>query len=71
LGDASYSVYLLQWTVVLVVAEASWAPNPRTWPFSVAAVLVLIGVSILSARWIEAPARALIRGRPVRAPRIE
>ena len=71
LGNASYSVYLLQWTVVLVVAEASWAPNPRTWPFSAAAIAVLIAVSIASARWIEAPARTLIRGRPVTAPRTE
>jgi peptidoglycan/LPS O-acetylase OafA/YrhL len=71
LGNASYSVYLLQWTVVLVVAEASWAPNPRTWMFSAAAIAVLIGASILSARWIEAPAREFIRGRPVRPPRIE
>ena len=66
LGDSSYSFYLLQGSLLYIVA-ATWAPSPTTWWFSTLGVLVLIVLSILSARWIEQPARRLLRGRTAQA----
>jgi peptidoglycan/LPS O-acetylase OafA/YrhL len=62
MGDATLSFYLLQWTVVLLVSQTTWAPSPRVWWFSAIAAIVLAGTSLLSARWIERPARTWLRG---------
>jgi peptidoglycan/LPS O-acetylase OafA/YrhL len=63
LGGASYSLYLLQWSVLLILTQASWAPSPRTWWFSGLCVVALIALSLLTARLIEEPARRWIVGR--------
>ena len=63
LGDSSYSFYLLQWAVLLVVLESGWTPHPRVWWFSALALLVLLATSVVTARLIEEPARRFVRGR--------
>ena len=66
LGEASYSFYMFQWSMVLIVAEL--ADGTPGWWLSFAAVVTLAVVSLASARWIETPARNLLRGRrPARA----
>ena len=64
LGEASYSFYMLQWSVVLIVAEI--ADGTPGWWLSAAAIVVLAFISLASARWIEEPTRRLLRGTPAR-----
>jgi peptidoglycan/LPS O-acetylase OafA/YrhL len=61
LGDASYSFYMLQWSFLLVATEI--AGGRPGWWLSMATIGVLTVVSLASARWIESPARRLLRGR--------
>jgi peptidoglycan/LPS O-acetylase OafA/YrhL len=65
LGEASYSFYILQWIVFTVVTQTSWGIEPRRWWFSTLAILVLIVMSLASARWIERPANRALRARRV------
>jgi len=51
---------MLQWSVVLIVAEL--ADGTPGWWLSAAAIVALAFVSLASARWIEAPTRRLLRG---------
>ncbi|MFM9846783.1 MAG: acyltransferase family protein [Hyphomicrobiaceae bacterium] len=62
LGEASYSFYMLQWSVLLVVTEI--AGGTPGWWLSVAAIVVLAFISLASARWIEVPTRRFLRGAP-------
>ena len=62
LGEASYSFYMLQWSVVLIVAEI--AGGTPGWWLSAAAIVVLAFISLASARWIEEPTRRFLRGTP-------
>jgi peptidoglycan/LPS O-acetylase OafA/YrhL len=72
LGEASYSFYMLQWSIQLVVTKiADGTPGWRLsaesgWWFSALAILALAFVSLASARWIEEPARRFLRGAPKR-----
>lgn len=74
LGDASYSFYMLQWSIQLVTTKiADGTPGWRLssepgWWFSALAILVLALISLASARWIEEPARRLLRGAPKAFP---
>ncbi len=65
LGEASYSFYILQWIVLTVVTQTSWSMEPRRWWYSTLAILVLIALSLASARWIERPANRVLRARRV------
>lgn len=58
LGDASYSVYLLQPLVQLHLAWFLWA---YWWPAWGALVAVLCGAALLSRRWIEVPVTRWLR----------
>jgi len=76
MGEASYSFYMLQWPALLIAtAIAGGAPGwflPVTpgWWLSVATILGLALVSLASVRWIEAPARRVLRGTPSTGPAI-
>lgn len=63
LGDASYSFYMLQWSVVIIATEI--AGGTPGWWLSMAAIVALGFVSLASARWVEDPTRRLLRGKPL------
>jgi peptidoglycan/LPS O-acetylase OafA/YrhL len=60
LGHASYSLYLLQWSLLMIIGRSTWAPSSPTWWFSGMCVLLLIAASLVTARRIEEPARRWI-----------
>ncbi|MFM9847905.1 MAG: acyltransferase family protein [Hyphomicrobiaceae bacterium] len=68
LGEASYSFYMLQWSMQLITTKiADGAPAWRLssdlgWWFSALAILVLVFISLATARWIEVPTRRFLRG---------
>jgi peptidoglycan/LPS O-acetylase OafA/YrhL len=71
LGEASYGMYIMQTPVhslCMGVMSLIAVGNPearhaasKSGPFVAAYILVLIGLSLLSLRWYEGPARAAIR----------
>jgi len=76
LGEASYSFYMLQWSVLLIVTKiaggtpGAWPPIALGWWLSAAAIVALVFISLASARWIEVPTRRLLRGVPCTRPAV-
>jgi peptidoglycan/LPS O-acetylase OafA/YrhL len=68
LGDISYSLYMVQ--MVVLVALATFAPHLSTWPHS---ILFVTGSVLLAApisRFVEYPARSLVRSWTFRGARL-
>jgi peptidoglycan/LPS O-acetylase OafA/YrhL len=61
LGDASYSLYLIHWTP-LVLVNAAYGRGDAPLAVAAAVMLLCIPVSVASYLLIERPARALMRG---------
>ena len=76
LGEASYSFYMLQWSVLLIVTKiaggtpGSWPQIALGWWLSAAAIVFAAFISLVSARWIEVPTRRLLRGAPCTRPAV-
>lgn len=64
LGDASYSIYILQWPVFFLCGLSS--VSITAWAFT-AYTLVLLTVSVLSFKFVEEPLRQVLRARLSRA----
>jgi peptidoglycan/LPS O-acetylase OafA/YrhL len=60
LGDASYSIYILQWPVFFLCGLS--VESITAWTFT-AYTLVLLSVSVFSFKFIEEPMRRAIRAR--------
>ncbi len=65
LGEASYSVYILQWPVAHALGIESGAPS---WLSFLVFSALLVAVSLLCLRWVEIPARRAILSRSKRSP---
>ena len=65
LGKRSYSVYLWHWPILIVAAAAGLAV--ASWPIKVSCLVGVMGVSMLTYRFVENPVRhwALPPGRSV------
>jgi peptidoglycan/LPS O-acetylase OafA/YrhL len=65
LGEASYALYithLLVWVYVKIGLERSGVDIQKPWVFPLYAVLAL-GVSVVTFRWLETPARKRLLAR--------
>jgi peptidoglycan/LPS O-acetylase OafA/YrhL len=61
LGDASYSIYMLQWIFFYIFSAQGVAANVLLGPKIVLAWIMTVILSLGSYRYFECPARALIR----------
>ncbi|MEP7222965.1 MAG: hypothetical protein ABI673_09920, partial [Novosphingobium sp.] len=61
--SASYTTYLLHWSILLLIGTAAtangWTPGPRLFLLMLAAIPLTIVFQEPIYRWIEAPGRAL------------
>lgn len=62
LGEASYSLYLIHYVVVMVLEERALGGNRPGLPLLVAAIVLTVLASIACYKLIEMPARRALRG---------